>query len=199
MRIDLGNPFRSLLFLSLSMVLLPACTEYTPRPHGYPRIEFPERKYVQASTDAPYQFELPAYASLEKDTDPNSEKFWSNIRFPQFDATVHLSYKMFNSRSALDSLTEDAYKLAMKHTIRAEDIRETEIMDTSSGNYGVLYDFYGRTATPFNFYITDEKKHFLRGAFYFDKEANSDSVSPIFDFLKEDLIHLIETLEWQDH
>lgn len=192
MRIKLYFFGSFLLFFCLS-----SCSEYTPKPHGFPRIEFPERSYQLTRLNAPYLFEVPDYAVLEPDSDPNTEQHWYNLNFPQFDATVHLSYKSFGTQDALDSLTEDAYKLAMKHTIKAEDIRETEIVDTVTGNYGVLYDFYGRTATPFNFYITDEKRHFIRGAFYFNQHASSDSVAPIFDFLKEDLIHLIETLQWK--
>lgn len=185
----------SVLILFIAAILS-ACTTYTPRPHGYPRFDFPERSYTEFNSNAPYSFEIPEYSVMSQDTDRNTEPYWYNLNFPKFDVTVHLSYKNFNNQRALDSLTEDSYHLAMKHDIKAEDIHQTEILDTATGSYGVLYDFFGRTATPFNFYITDEKKHFLRGAFYFNSDNNNDSVAPVVKFLKKDLLHLIETVEW---
>lgn len=118
------------------------------------------------------------------------------MKFPQFDATIYLSYKELSSPSDLHKLSEEAYKLAMKNNIKADVINETEIFDTVSGNFGVLYDLYGETATPFNFYITDRKKHYIRGAFYFDEYTKTDSVSPVFDFLRVDILNVLNTLEW---
>jgi len=180
-------------------LFLTGCTTYLPKPHGYPRTDFPQRNYREFKSESPFSFEIPTYAIMEKDTDSNTEEHWYNLLFPIFDATVHMSYKHFNSVKSLDSLTEDAYRLAMKHTVKAEDIHETEIRDTANGTYGILYDFFGRTATPFNFYITDEKEHFIRGAFYFNQNANSDSVAPIFQFVKKDLLNIIETVRWDSN
>ena len=192
---------RTSLIVIVSIALVSAlaigCTTYTPRPHGFPRFDFPDRSYVSFNSDAPFSFDIPDYAVMEKDTDANTEPYWYNLTFPRFDVTVHLSYKNFTGEKQLDSLTEDAYHLAMKHDVKAEDIHETEILDTSSGSYGVLYDFFGQTATPFNFYITDEKKHYLRGALYFNSDNNNDSVAPVVKFLKDDLLHLIQTVEWR--
>jgi len=175
-------------------ILAMSCTTYTPKPHGYPRFDFPKKSYVSFKSNAPYAFEIPSYAVMAQDTDRNTEPYWYNLNFPDFDVTVHLSYKPFDNQDQLDSLTEDAYHMAMKHDIKAEDIHETEIHDTARNNYGVLYDFYGKTATPF---ITDEREHYLRGALYFNQDNNNDSVSPVVDFLKSDLIHMIETVEWK--
>jgi len=186
----------SVLSFALVSIFAICCTTYTPRPHGYPRFDFPERSYATFKSDAPYSFEIPKYAVMQKDTDSNTEPFWYNLTFPRYDVTVHLSYKNFTGQKQLDSLTEDAYHLAMKHDVKAEDIHETEILDTTTGSYGVLYDFFGQTATPFNFYITDEKQHYLRGALYFNSDNNNDSVAPVVKYLKEDLLHLIETVEW---
>ncbi len=191
-----GVNLRIVLLVFVS-ALFESCANYTPKPHGYPRTDFPARSYQIFDDAAPFSFEIPSYAIMERDTDSNTESHWYNMLLPQFDATVHMSYKHFSKSNMLDSLTEDAYRLAMKHTVKAEDIRESEFRDTSTGTYGILYDFYGRTATPFNFYITDEKNHFIRGAFYFNQNANSDSVMPIFKFLKKDLSHLISTVEWK--
>lgn len=174
-----------------------ACTEYTPRPKGYPRIEFPEKAYRLSDSTAPFIFEIPVYTAMEEDIDFNSEPFWYNIYFPDFDATLHLSYKKLRSAQDLDSLIEDARKLVFKHTIKAEEIEERELRNTF-GNIGMLYDLSGNTATPLNFFMTDQKNHYLRGAFYFNNYTERDSVAPVAVFVKEDVLQMVKTIRFRE-
>jgi gliding motility-associated lipoprotein GldD len=53
-------------------------------------------------------------------------------------------------------------------------------------------------ASPFQFYLTDSTKNFVRGALYFNTVPNNDSLAPVIDFLKQDIIHMIETFRWKD-
>lgn len=177
--------------------LLSGCAEYTPKPYGYPRIHFPERGYIKFTPSCHYSFEIPTYALMELDTHETAEPCWYQIRFPYFDATIYLTYKPVENEEHLYTLSEEAYKLAMKNRIKADVINEIELSDSFNGNQGVLYELYGETATPFNFYVTDQKNHYLRGAFYFDQYTKTDSVAPVFDFLKVDIMHMIKTLEWK--
>ncbi len=131
------------------------------------------------------------------DTNAFSEPCWYNLYIPYFEATLHMSYKHFTRSDQVDSMMEDSYKLVMKHTVKAEDIEEREIHD-SSGIQGMFYDLYGNTATPFNFFITDKKHHFVRGAFYFNNHTSRDSVAPVIDFVKEDVFRMIRTMRFKD-
>lgn len=190
---------RVAIYFSLGLIsLLSACTSYTPKPHGYPKIEFPEKEYVLFDDGCAYTFEAPKYALIERDTHMRAEPCWYNIKFPNFNATVYLSYKTVRSIDHLDTLSEEAYKMAMKNNIKADVIDEQEIYHPKTGNRGMIYELYGPSATPFNFYLTDEKEHYIRGSFYFDQHTKTDSVAPVFDFLKEDLEQLINTLEWKE-
>lgn len=181
----------------LGLLTFAGCAEYTPKPHGYPKVEFPERAYQQPETDCPYQLTIPTYARLEFDRTTDMEKCWYNVVYAPFDATLHLTYIEFDNVAQLDSLTEDAYKLAMKHTIKATEIKEKESIDTSSDNLIMKYDLFGNTATPFMFYITDGKKHYLQGSFYFNNYTEADSVKPVFDFVKVDIEKMISDLKWK--
>jgi gliding motility-associated lipoprotein GldD len=181
----------------VAAVFLTGCSSYTPKPHGYPKINYPEKNYKTVATKCPFELTIPTYASLNPDT--TTDSCWYNLNFLPFDATLHLTYMGFNSLNELDSLTEDAYTMAMKHTIKATEIREIDQVDTSSGNLIMKYDLFGNTATPFNFYITDGKKHFLRGSFYFNQHTKTDSVEPIYRFIMTDLEKLIANLRWTDN
>lgn len=177
------------------LLFLATCAEYTPKPHGYPRIEFPEKKYETFENDCPFTFDKPAYSQMIADTGDHTEKCWYNLYFPNFDATLHLSYKYFEKEAQLDSMMEDAYKLVFKHTIKAEEIDESEIA-TPSGNTGVFYTLTGNTATPFNFFVSDQQHHYMRGAFYFNNHTERDSVMPVVDFIRDDVMLLIKTLKF---
>ena len=171
-----------------------ACSNYSPKPMAYPRVVFPERAYTKTDIPCPFQMEIPKYSRLQLAN--SSEDCWYNLIYLPFNATLHISYKKIYGQASLDSLMEDSYKLAFKHISRAEEIIEKEYAD-SNGNYGMIYDLEGKTATPLNFYITDKQNHFFRGSFYFNAKTNRDSVAPIYSFIKEDIFHSINTLQWK--
>jgi gliding motility-associated lipoprotein GldD len=64
--------------------------------------------------------------------------------------------------------------------------------------YGLIYDIEGNTASSLQFYVTDSTKHFIRGALYFNVRPNIDSVKIVLEFLKKDVLHLIQTLQWKN-
>jgi len=55
----------------------------------------------------------------------------------------------------------------------------------------------GNAATGKQFFVTDTAKHFLRGALYFDATPNEDSLNIVYDFLQQDMQHLINTVKWK--
>lgn len=87
--------------------------------------------------------------------------------------------------------------MVYKHTIKAESIDESVIKDTSSCVYGLFYDLKGNVASSVQFYVTDSVRHFLRGSLYFNAQPNQDSLAPLVSFVRKDIEHLIETLEWK--
>jgi len=189
---------KQLAYILCIGLLVSACADYIPKPKAYPRIYFPERTFEAIETDCPFSFEIPTYSKLVPYT-ADDEPCWYNLQYPQFNATLHLSYIEMKSIADLDSLTEDAYKMVFKpHLQRAEEIIEREISDTAKGFTGLIYDLEGKTATPLNFYITDRKKHFFRGSFYFNTKTTRDSVLPIYNFINEDIMRSIKTFEFEE-
>lgn len=184
--------FAGILFF---LVLSTAChRKHTPKPHGYYRISFPEKNYQSFSGTCPYSFEYPVYGQVLKDNEKGSEPCWINIDFPAYNGRIHISYKpVFNN---LNSYLEDTYALAYKHTVKAESIREQLIMNSDKKVYGILYDIEGSTASSVQFFLTDSTQHFLRGALYFKTTIDKDSLAPIIGFFREDVIHFIDTFEW---
>ncbi|NNJ56600.1 MAG: gliding motility lipoprotein GldD [Bacteroidia bacterium] len=178
------------------MFSLVACNNYVPKPSAYPRVEYPIKTYEQIDADCPFSFEIPKYSELQPYTYA-VKPCWYNLNYTPFNATLHTSYVSFNNLNELDSLAEDSYKLAFKHISKADEIIEREISDSTKGLYGMIYDLQGKTATPFNFYLTDGKNHFFRGSFYFNEKTKLDSIQPIYEFINADMMHTIETFEFK--
>jgi gliding motility-associated lipoprotein GldD len=120
--------------------------------------------------------------------------YWINIDFPQFHARIYISYKRIDSNN-FEKLREDAFKMTMKHTLKATSI-EHSVFRTNLGVSGVFFDVGGNAATAKQFFVSDSVKHFLRGALYFDATPNEDSLGIVNQFLEQDMRHLINTLHW---
>jgi gliding motility-associated lipoprotein GldD len=194
----------NLLFLLTFTVLLSSCREVAvPRPKGYFRIDLPQHKYIAFNSDfrqvadLPLSFEYPAYGKISFEPDVFNQPGWFNIEFPAYKARIYLTY--IDIKNDIDTLIEQTYKLNIKnHITKADAINEQMIIDPERKIYGILYDLKGSTATAVQFFVTDSTKHFFRGSLYFFAEPNPDSLAPVNEFFREDIIHLIETLKWKD-
>ena len=190
---------RFIYFVSIIVTLVACNSDYTIKPRGYYRIDFPERKYQLFEREGyPYTFEYPVYANVVKDSTFFDEKAdnWINIEFPQFNGKIYMSYKPVGPTD-FNKLVNDAFTMTYKHTTKATGISDS-LMRTKAGLTGVWFDVGGNAATAKQFFISDSVKHFLRGALYFDSSPNEDSLKVVNDFLQEDMKHLINTLRWKE-
>ena len=129
------------------------------------------------------------------DSSAFSEPFWLNVHIPANKAEIHISYKPV--RDNLFIYTEESRELTYKHAQKASAIEERIFINRASGVYGTIYVISGNAASPIQFYLTDSTSHFLRGALYIRDVPNIDSLRPVIDFLVPDVLHMIETTEWQ--
>ncbi len=185
------------LFYVLALSLFFSCGDKTfvPKPRGFERIEFPEHVYKKYWLDnCHYGFDLPIYAEVKADPYPLAEECWNNINYLPFGATLHLSYRNIKNRDDLFKMLNDSREMVYKHVMRADEIVENYI--STEHFHGIFYELDGSTATNAQFYVTDSTQHFLRGSLYFNSRTNQDSIAPVLNFLKVDMIHLIESLEW---
>ncbi len=191
------------LYIFIGMSLVFGCNEkYTPKPRGFFRIGFPEKSYDSISSNFPYRFEIPEYSEVLTDSRNPGKPGWINIEFPENKAEVHISYFKLqtdnnNPRKFLAELMEESHELAYKHSIKANAIEEQLYMNSENNVYGTLYRIEGNAASPMQFYLTDSTRHFLRGALYIRATPDIDSLRPVIEFLDRDVIHLIETTQWE--
>jgi gliding motility-associated lipoprotein GldD len=170
--------------------------EYIPKPRGFFRVTFPEKKYVSYNPhDCPFEFEIPAYTKVTPDSSKNALPCWLNLEFPYFNATVYLTYKEVNND--LQKLYEEHRSMTMKHIAKASAIDESPYHNPEQKVHGSVYKVKGAAASNMQFYLTDSVKHFLRGSLYFYSVPNPDSVAPVLNFISVDVIHIVETFQWK--
>lgn len=186
-----------LIMCAFAVCLASSCADnYIPKPRGFQRIDLPsEKTYSEYSSECGFAMKTPSYVSVEPDRHPQAEKCWYNVNFVPFGATLHLSYKSFANNNELMKLTEDARTLVYKHTIKADEIYETQISNTHI--HGMLYELSGNTASNFQFYVLDSTHHFIRGALYFNSKTDNDSVAPVLAYLKKDIVEMLESVRWK--
>jgi gliding motility-associated lipoprotein GldD len=191
---------RPAALLLCALMIFSSCEKtYTPRPVGYNRLILPEQSYRSFPDTLPYRFEYSKYARLLDDTSRISERYWVEIYYPDLKANVHITYKRINgNQKLLKEYLNDAYTLTAKHQIKAHAIDEA-IVTTPSGKTAVIAELEGEVPSQFQFTMTDSSKNFLRGALYFNTRVQNDSLAPAIDFMKKEIMHIINTLEWKDN
>ena len=169
--------------------------KYTPKPRTYFRIDLPKKKYENWNKNYPYSFDKLSIANVVADSSETTEKYWVNVQYPDYNATIHLSYKSVDEN--VEKYLEDSRKMVYKHSIKANAITEQLFFNEDKNVYALIYRIKGNAASSVQFVATDSIKHFLRGALYFKEHPNQDSLSPVIEYIDKDMVKLIESLEWK--
>jgi gliding motility-associated lipoprotein GldD len=189
--------FSVVLLASLAIILTACQQDYTPKPLGYNRLNLPDPSYRILPDSLPYTFEYSDHATLLDDTSAISERFWIEIYYPELKANVHITYKPIRNEKMLKEFLDDSYTLTAKHQIKAYAINEV-ISTTSRGKTAVIAELEGDVPSQFQFTLTDSSQNFLRGALYFNTKVANDSLAPAIEYMKKDIMHMINTLEWKN-
>ncbi len=198
---------RNVLLLFICSLLLAACGGGDiplPKPRSYPRVDFPVRTYENIKADyCPFSFDQPVSAEMRQektffdDAPPNA--CWFDLKLAAgLNGSIHFSYYPLETLADFEYHRDKAFQLTGEHMKRASDIEEIVINRKEANVHGVAFDVAGPAASPFQFFLTDSTRHFLRGALYFDATVNPDSLAPIVAYAKEDLYRIVETFKWEE-
>ena len=181
----------------MACTLIACSSPSSPKPYGYFRITTPDTAYMPFDAKCPrypYTFALSRNALVKPRTDVD-EPYWINIYYPDLDATIHCSYKPVYHN--LRELTNDALEFVYRNASHATSIPEREYARPEAHVYGVLFDLEGNTASSCQFFVTDSTKNFFRASVYCNCPPNADSLAPVYEYLRKDVIRMVETFEWK--
>ena len=191
----------SCILILMSCVLFSSCGNddddvIIPKPHAYFRLTLPEKKYVKYDSIYPFTFEIPEYSKMEIRKSPDGKTGWLNLNFPSLNGTINFTYKKVNGD--IEENLQETYNYVNKHQVKASGIEDKLVSKDSDKVYGLIYEIGGNAASSIQFFLTDSTKNFIRGALYFNVAPNTDSISPVVDFVRQDIYHLIATFKWKD-
>ena len=193
--------------VALATLLAAACageTAETPKPRAFPRVEYPT-----ATTEVPFRLEVcpftfahPDYITVERDTlffdDAPADPCWFDLVTPALNGRVHVSYYPITSGQDFEQYRDDAYELVGKHNVVATYIDEQPIRRPEADVHGYSFAVEGDAASPYQLFVTDSARHFLRAAVYVNAQARADSLAPVYEFLRRDLDEVVRGLTWRE-
>ena len=188
---DFNQNRMAYLFLAIIGLTFISCKEdILPKPKAQLRLEYKIPQYSLIKSNCPYQFEY----STESFPRIN-QKCWINIEYPKLNASINLTYRPIENN--LNELFLESEKLTFNHAIKADGITSVPYINRDKKKYGAIYEVTGNAASPLQFHITDSTNNFITGAVYFNVHPNYDSIIPAIKYLQNDLVHLMESLEWK--
>lgn len=183
-------------FFGLILLLgIVSCKEdYGLKPVGHVRLEYPEPIYRQFSPDCSYTFEFSNHSqTIQKGTEP----CWYVLYYPKMKANIYLTYFPINGKGDLAIKIKDSERLVHEQTVKASYISPREFIFDDKKVYGTLFELGGESAINLQFHATDSIKNLISGSVYFSTPPKYDSLQPAINYIKKDVIHLIETLKWK--
>ena len=174
-----------------------ACVEYAPKPRGYVRIE-PEAVAYQLLDlpELPFLFEVSQAATVEL-PDEGEALSMLNLSYPSLHAKVYCSYLPVTPASYPEVEAESRRLVARLSAGTLDRIQEKAYTHPEERVFGSLFLLEGNAASPIQFLLTDSVSHFFRGALYFDCHPNADSLAPAIDYLRQDVVELMQTFQWR--
>lgn len=186
------------LGMGLITVFLAACGGdelLIPKPPTYLRTDFPEHTYKRTQLDCPYSFELADAYNYNPVFDNGKRTCHLDINLGKLNGVLNFSYIDMNR--PLADYVEYALNKVEEHQVKATSIDDEQIIRPDAHVYGTFFELKGDVASPFQFYLTDSTNRFVSGVVYFNTRPNYDSLRPSLDYLKKDIMHLMNTFEWK--
>ncbi|WP_347173299.1 gliding motility lipoprotein GldD [Polaribacter uvawellassae] len=182
---------RNFYILFLIVVFFSSCKEdVLPKPKAYLSLQYPTATYKKVVVAKPYSFEVSSSAEILEQ--PN---FWRKIKYPKLKATINITYRPIKNN--LRELLTEAEKLVYEHAVKAEEIITKNFENFDTRVFGSMQEISGNAASQIQFHVTDSTDNFIKGTLYFYTKPNYDSILPAVNYIKNDIMHIIETLEWE--
>lgn len=183
---------RNIFYIFLVAILLISCEDdVLPKPKAYLNLTYSDATYQKTLKNKPYLFETSKNVIIIEQ--PN---YWMQIKYPKLKASIEITYRPVQSN--LKELLTESEKLVYKHAVKAEQIITKDFEDAQKRVFGSMQEISGNAASQIQFHLTDSTKNFIKGALYFHTKPNYDSILPAVDYIKKDIMRLIETLEWSN-
>ncbi len=166
-----------------------------PKPPTYLRLDLPAHNYSKYKSECGYSFQAASIFSIKGVTDTLGKlTCHKDIDIEKLNAIIHFSF--IDMKEPLSKYVNFANDKVDEHKLKATAIEDFQIVRKDQRVFGTLFELQGDVASPFQFYLTDSTSKFVSGVVYFNTRPNYDSLKPSLDYLKVDLLKMVNTFEW---
>lgn len=168
-----------------------------PKPPTYLRTELPEHTYRIVANDCPYELKLAEIYNYKPCIFEKSNFCMQQIDLGPLNGSLFLYYISIPSKDSLPAIINYANDKVDDHKIKADKIDFIKLMDRDQRVFGTFFELKGNVATNFQFYLTDSTNNFVRGEVLLNCRPNYDSLRPSLEYLKLDLLELVNNFKWR--
>lgn len=197
----LKNTLIGVTLCTIAALMPQACTEQTagtdnaigvPLPWAYPRVSLYDTAYI--NTELPMGFQVNANALITdvKHPDSNTNNRLIDITYPAYGLTMHCTFIPVDD-SSRDEITSGRLE-RMALNVGYNYAEQTELT-SPNGSTTIILNTMGRTLTPLQF-ISVGRDWIISGAAKFAADSvSADSVRPLVEAVKTDIIHAARNLQ----
>ena len=174
-----------------------------PKPNAYLRLDYPSPTYkeiVLGTNNATIELNTAStlFTNIKSITNANSV-ISKSISYPLINAEIKLEYYNLNKSNKLNDRLKylnDFTSIHLKKSSNSPQIQE--FTNQNKKVYASIINIKGDVTSPTQFYATDSVNNLIIGILNLKSKTKYDSVLPALDYIKTDIYHLIESVEWSD-
>ena len=181
--------------LPIFFTLFCSCVESSlPKQRAYLRIEFPEPSYIalkEIKSPVDFYYNLNA-ADINV---INTRQF--SINYIKMNLVVDMSLKKISKVEDLENNFRDFSLTLETHSKKSNGMFVREYEDVDNRVYAKIFEMRGNVASPIQFYLTDSTSNFIKGSLNLKFKPKYDSIFPTIQYVKNDILVLVESLNWR--
>ncbi|MBR5333031.1 MAG: hypothetical protein IKV32_07035 [Muribaculaceae bacterium] len=181
--------------MALSLILC-ECSDNnvaTPRRKAFPRIITHDSTFY-VMENLPIHFEISKIASITLDSasvSSSNNSRWINIYYKPYNATIYCTFTQADNASIKEVLSNRSERMALN-----SGGLTSELIELTNANkfYSQILITEQNKVTPIQFLSTNNQNWVISGALCIDKYKNIDSIRPVINVVKRDIIHSLKTI-----
>ena len=186
------NKIISLLLIFFTLFF--SCVESNlPKQSAFLRIEFPEPNYI-ALKEIKIPIDFYYNLSAANINVINPEKF--SLNYPKMNLVVDISLNEITKAEDLENKFRDFSLTLETHSKKSNGMFVREYEDVDNRVYAKIFEMRGDVASPIQFYLTDSISNFINGSLNLKFKSKYDSIFPTIQYVKNDILVLVESLNW---
>lgn len=181
------------------LLILISCKDEipVPKPPTYLRMDLPEHEYKKVE-NCGFSFETSKEFTVGTSSTSTMGDCQYEIDLGKLNGKLYVFYYPLKQSDTLSKFINFSNDKVDDHKLKATSINDQKILRPKDRVFGTFFELQGDVATNYQFYLTDSTNHFMRAELLLNCSPNYDSLKPSLDYLKVDLMKMVNTIKWKN-